>query len=172
LQSLAKVFAGGLHNKGIRVIAWDVDQTVLDTHTGGRLPDDPKRNEAFFHTHMSRHFVALFLAACELKMENTFVTFGDNKDNVPRKTVAGERLVGRMLGVFTSAVSPRTVAFHPKNNTPRLSLCNGKNAHLELLGLVPTASVLIDDDPQNIRAAQKSGYHTIQVVGQGGFTME
>jgi CRISPR/Cas system endoribonuclease Cas6 (RAMP superfamily) len=145
---------------GINFLALDFDQTILDTHTGGRWTGSSDE----LVSHVRPLFTTLIQSAQAHHLQVAVVTF------------TGQ--VHLVKAVLESMVGPQAAERIPIRGNDRSwqyvggGSMNGKQAHMasaveELIHYQPglkiskATTLLIDDDPKNIRHALNDGTRAI-----------
>lgn len=140
---------------GINFVAIDFDLTIIDSHTGGRWGGTADE----LATHVRPEFKQLLPALMHNQIHVAVCTFSPQTATIHRvlETIVGPDQVGRI----PIRGNDRSWSYNGEGSKA------GKQAHmassveeLEQNGAVEitrATSVLIDDDPSNIRAALKNG---------------
>lgn len=195
LDTSAEHFLRTWQSRGVQVVVFDFDNTILQVHSrGAKQSSNEAELKAYVHKlrdAISPSFLAIVHTANRLprrhRVKLGIASFADERVIKGGQGIGGQRLIARVLEPFLTRdeSSIPIVAFNPaldvhdddddENKTSDQERAN-KNMHLLRLarfyGLTsPRQLLLIDDDMNNIEAAKLEGYATLHVVGSKGFQL-
>lgn len=137
----------------IQLLAFDFDQTIVDVHTGGRWSGSAEE----LASHVRVDFACVIGEALDRDLGVSVVTFSTQLkliSEVLHLRVPGDRTIP-VFGLDDSGFADG------KRNQLRKSVDYFHEHTTALVGVGPSATVLIDDDTDNIRMARNDGYYTI-----------
>lgn len=169
-----------IKRRHIRLVVWDFDQTICESHTGGCVFANwsSEVDEKLNGFSVSRDFVALssFLNSVG-GYQQGIASFASPIQGGGPATVGGYDLISRVVSrAFIESKADKqpeflVVAFHPSKQDVQT---HGKNIHLASLiinTILPSNVLLIDDDIHNLRCAKQAGYHVAHVTERKGFDL-
>jgi len=179
-----------IHQNGIRLVCFDFDQTAYRGHTGGALTVSTSilsSTMTQMAAELTPDFLSIVDALCDVNIAVAIVTFGDSQGNKIRPlddytVVGGEALIRPLLNMRLGRPVADHVPIYALNPDWRNTVGqpseyrNSKEWHLtsamQHFNVEHSDSVLlIDDSAHNISEAAQSGFHTVSVSPDTGFTV-
>ena len=151
----------------IQLVALDFDRTIVDVHTGGRWKGDahtlvPHVRPSFqcLISHCIQQGIAVAVTTFSRQtnliaqvLEFSMLDYGETTEPVQIPVFGGDNWVED----YTKGKQSQLYLALKHYNNKR----HNEDADSNPLIITPHATMLIDDDPENIRVAVKDGYHAI-----------
>ena len=178
-----------IHQNGIRLVCFDFDQTAYKGHIGGVLTESTSLLSSTMKRmalDLTPDFLSLVDALYDAHIAVAIVTFGDAERNEIRPlddciVVGGEALIRPVLNLRLDRLVADQVPIYALN--PHWRNVVGQPSQYQTSKAWHLASamqhvdithsdtvLLIDDSDHNISEARQSGFHTISVSPDTGFT--
>jgi hypothetical protein len=154
--------------EGIRMVALDFDLTVIDVHTGGIWEEDWRD----LVPHVRPEFRCLMEGCLQRNIRLAVATYSEqiyliqkvlmkslslSKETMEEKfPIYGRQHYIRGLGKGKQSQLKHALDFYNNNNKEAATQRTTDNIRVTI-----SSTVLIDDDPNNIRVAHRDGYYTV-----------
>ncbi|XP_006818671.1 uncharacterized protein LOC102809093 [Saccoglossus kowalevskii] len=171
MSNTSQVAVGRMLRKGIKVLAFDFDETILTIHTGGYWCEGGDR----LAKHVRPSMIKLIAEAQECGLHVCVVTFSSQdslirevlEQTLPRKCKTSKILI---RGTSYPPTWPRVEGVPSIGKLQHIASVVAELSNTLKTSIEPEEVLLLDDDERNVITAREFG-HKAYIVSKG-FTLE